>query len=124
MDYIGTLCFDQARVDAANKPGSPAAVILQKGLLSDLKNHFNLSVSHVLICHQVGTILSTIHFQKKSGCRCIIDQYVLAAVLYAQSTISSDRALKKSLDSRYRTNDPHIAVFFGATDSPHQRDLQ
>ena len=48
---------------------------------------------------------------KESGCRCIIGQYLVAAVVYAQGIIDNDDRLKEDLSSRYNIKNPHIAVF-------------
>lgn len=49
--------------------------------------------------------------QKASGCRCIIDQYLLAAVAYAQQIIDNDKDLRKKLRTTYNIDKPHIGVF-------------
>ena len=46
-----------------------------------------------------------------SGCRCTIDQYLLAAVVYAQSLVDSCKQLNDSLSTRHTIKKPHIAVF-------------
>jgi hypothetical protein len=49
--------------------------------------------------------------QEECGARCLIDQYVLAAVVYAQTILDSDEDLKQQMEQKYRVGDPHIAVF-------------
>lgn len=46
-----------------------------------------------------------------SGCRCIIDQYLLVAVACAQDIIDNDIALADSLSKKYKILKPHIGVF-------------
>jgi hypothetical protein len=58
--------------------------------------------------------------QKEYGCRCIIAQYLSAAVVYAQGIIDKDDAMKRELSSRYNIKNPHIAVFTELT-IPHTR---
>lgn len=49
--------------------------------------------------------------QPQSGSRCMIDQFLLSAVVYAQSIIDHDPQLKAQLCKRYRILDPHITIF-------------
>jgi hypothetical protein len=55
--------------------------------------------------------LTKSRLQKESGCRCIIDQYLTAALVYAQGIVKQDSNLKKTLEEEYRVEDPHLAVF-------------
>jgi len=41
----------------------------------------------------------------------VIDQYLLAAVVYAQAMIDSDENLRSELFDTYMITDPHVAVF-------------
>ena len=49
--------------------------------------------------------------QKESGCRCIIDQCLVAAIAYAQGILESDEHMKQAISNRFRVKNPQIAVF-------------
>lgn len=51
----------------------------------------------------------------ESGCRSIIHQCLISAVVYAQQCIDNDPQLKATLCQTYEIMDPHVAVF---TDLP------
>ncbi|KAF8688701.1 hypothetical protein AX14_003437 [Amanita brunnescens Koide BX004] len=52
-----------------------------------------------------------LNLSKGSGAHCLVDQYILAAVIYAQSILDSDEMLKHEMDRKHKVSDPHIAVF-------------
>lgn len=65
---------------------------------------------------QVNTVLnipchSLYHPQKESGCRSIIHQYLVAAVVYAQGIIDKDPKIMESISNRFGVKDPQLAVF-------------
>ncbi|KAF8508593.1 hypothetical protein BU17DRAFT_99676 [Hysterangium stoloniferum] len=95
MDYTGALTYDNDWVQKANFHDSPANVALQKSGYQRMRAHLNLSASI------------------KSGARWLIDQYILAAVTYAQDIFDNDEQLKQEMDHKYRIDAPLIAVFPG-----------
>ncbi|KAF8522408.1 hypothetical protein BU17DRAFT_86961 [Hysterangium stoloniferum] len=100
MDYTGALKYDDDWLQKANLHDSPANFALQKSGCQSMTAHFNLSFARDLP-------------QMDSGVRCLIDQYILAAVTYAQTIFDSDEQLKQEMDRKYRVDVPHIAVFPG-----------
>jgi hypothetical protein len=49
--------------------------------------------------------------QKVAGCRCPIDQFIVTAVVYAQSIIDKNKPLKDKLFAKHRMPQPHVGVF-------------
>ncbi|KAK7678525.1 hypothetical protein QCA50_018397 [Cerrena zonata] len=89
VTYRMTLHPDLVR--KANQENSPSNCTLQADTINSMQKHFNVS--------------------KEAGCRCIIDQYLLAAVVYAQEQIDTDKSLQSFLRMTYKIMDPHISVF-------------
>jgi len=83
---------------------------LCQDVVAAFKKHFSLSVRRLFavfgLCEM--TLLAS---QKESGCRCVIDQFLLAAAIYAQQIIDTDMNIKDELYARYFIRKPHIAVF-------------
>ena len=52
-------------------------------------------------------------YQKESGCRCIIEQYLVAAVVYAQGILDNNQKMKQGVSERFGMTNPQIAVFTG-----------
>ena len=73
--------------DKTNHQDSPSNNTLQADSLEKMHEHFNVSVS--LLSNLSHSPLLGL-FQRYSGCRCIIDHYLLDAVIYAQDGISQD----------------------------------
>jgi len=53
----------------------------------------------------------TLSSQKESGCRGVIDHFLLAAAIYAQQIIDTDMNIKDELFAKYFIRKPHVAVF-------------
>ncbi|KIY66592.1 hypothetical protein CYLTODRAFT_455205 [Cylindrobasidium torrendii FP15055 ss-10] len=81
--------LDEAAIAAASNPESAANKNIQRGYLDRSRYHFN----------------------KESGCRSLIDQYIFYAMLYAQNIIDTDDAVRQLLAARYNFKHPHVAVF-------------
>ncbi|KIL58574.1 hypothetical protein M378DRAFT_181226 [Amanita muscaria Koide BX008] len=91
INLAGELELDPDRVEAFDFPDSAPNMILRQDVVNGFKKHFSLS--------------------KESGCRCVIDQFLLAAATYAQQIINTDDRIKASLTARYFIRKPHVAVF-------------
>jgi len=83
--------IDKEAMKAVNLPDSPANRSVQHGSLQLFLRHFNVA--------------------KESGCRCLIDQYLFYAIVYAQSIIDKDEGVRATLTDRCGFKHPHLAVF-------------
>ncbi len=110
IDVVGDLDIDSNSVQSLDLPDSLPNKILCQDVVAAFKKHFSLSVRRLFavfgLCEM--TLLAS---QKESGCRCVIDQFLLAAAIYAQQIIDTDMNIKDELYARYFIRKPHIAVF-------------
>ena len=82
-----------------------------------MHEHFNVSVSLFSISLILSSLLNL--FQRNSGCRCIVGQYLLATVIYAQDRISQAHTLADSVCGKYTVGWIRILASSRTTQSPH-----
>ena len=100
-------------MEAANAPTSSANKYLQKSSMGHIRKHFNLTVYHPCsFCENHSRTQPTFpQFQNESGARCLIDQFLVAAVIYAQSILDLDVAVRDDVFEHYQIDSPFVAVF-------------
>ncbi|KAF8516914.1 hypothetical protein BU17DRAFT_92279 [Hysterangium stoloniferum] len=93
LDLTSELEFDRSLERVANAPNSRGNMYLQQTSLDHVQKHFNLT--------------------SESGARCIIDQLLVAGVIYAQAILDDDRhkSVRAEILKRHRINNPRVAVF-------------
>ncbi|KAF8336695.1 hypothetical protein F5887DRAFT_986646, partial [Amanita rubescens] len=81
----------ESEVEAANVPNSSANTYLQQSSMGHIRKHFNLT--------------------NESGARCMIDQFLVAGVIYAQTILDQNVAVRDDVVKHYKINNPYVAVF-------------
>ncbi|KAK7686122.1 hypothetical protein QCA50_010934 [Cerrena zonata] len=90
LDLTYRMSLDPDAALDANE-NSPSNRTLEADAIDCMQKHFNVSM--------------------EAGCRSIIGQFLIAAVVYAQEQIDTDSKLQSSLRRTYKIMKPHISVF-------------
>ncbi|KAF8907531.1 hypothetical protein CPB85DRAFT_836645 [Mucidula mucida] len=91
LDVCHRMSLHPGMAEVANALDSPSNAVWKTEARRHLPRHFNIST--------------------ESGCRCLVDEYILTAVVYAQKIIEQDTVLTSTLRQTYHIMHPHIAVF-------------
>src|SRR5260221_8797585 len=107
IDIVGELEIDSNKIKSLDLPESLSNKTLRQDVTTPFQKHFSLSVRKIFIA-SVFCEITLLPFQKKSGCRCVIDQFLLAAAIYAQQIIDTDMNIKDELFAKYFIRKPHV----------------
>lgn len=110
IDIVGDLEIDSNKIKSLDLLESLSNKTLRQNVITAFKKHFNLSVRKIFIVSGICEI-TLLASQKESGCRCVIDQFLLAAAIYAQQIIDTDMNIKDELYAKYFIRKPHVVVF-------------
>ena len=111
LDHMYDLKLDPELVNAANLPASPANTFLKQSSIGDIRKHFNLTVRPTIFLPHHKFPCSSYLIQSKSGARHMIDQFLVAAVIYAQAVLDQNEVIKAEIAERFDIDNPHVAVF-------------
>jgi hypothetical protein len=61
-------------------------------------------------------MLNILHLiQNDSGTRCMIDQFLVAAVIYAQTVLDQNEVIKADIVKHFKIDNPYVTVFTKVT---------